>query len=484
METIKLFEEDNETADQSLLGAKIILKQDVEDELQGYKTMDEILNTLGYTSFHILEIIGCCLFYFTAGIHLYAFNILIPVLTTLLKLTPTSRLIMNSIIFIGYAFGSFFVGISTKYFNRKVPLITNLIVYSIFSILYCVYENTIWLIICRFIIGTTVGMITSLYLSNMSEFLPVYYREIVIGLVLSSKILGILCYIFCFKLLNTNNQMLDNWRWILFLVAIPCIISCIYTSIILRESPRLLLNKDKFDDAIVEIKRLIIKSEILFTPEKEEQLRKEAIIYKSRKIEFSFTMLFSSKYYYLTTINLLLLLTSSMTYVSNFFSLPLILFKKEKNSSGMLNNLLLAQSVSIPAIILASLIASLPNIGRKYTIIMGFLTCFIVAFYASIFQHGLIISCSAINFFIMVSYFLAKVYLIESFPSKLRDHGMSVIFVVARIGESFSPMLCELFLKLYMFGPLLFIAILSLIGIITAFLMPFETRGEPLDTKI
>jgi hypothetical protein len=84
----------------------------------------------------------------------------------------------------------------------------------------------------------------------------------------------------------------------------------------------------------------------------------------------------------------------------------------------------------------------------------------------------------------MVSYFLSKVYLIESFPSKLRDHGMSVIFVAARLGESLSPSICELSFKLYIFGPLVFIAGLASIGIIVAILIPFETRGEALDSKI
>lgn len=479
MENTKLICEDQEITD------LIKLKENKEvEETAGYPTMDNFFNKLGYTNQQILVIIGCCLFYFSEGAQLYAFNILIPVFNILLKLTPTTHILMNSICYIGYAFGSFFVGISTKYYNRKLPILACLFIYALFSVLVVLFESITWICICRFIVGTTIGMVSSLYLSNMSEYLPVYFRELTIGIVLCNYILGILCYIYCFKLIMPNYAQLERWRLIMLIISVPCIISFVFSLFTVRDSPRLLLNKDRFNDAVAELRLLTHKTEVVFTVEDEENLRREAIASKAKNVEFSFTMLFSKKFYFLTIINLLLLLTTSMTYVSNFFSLPLILFKNNKNSAEMFNNIILAQSFSIPAIIIAALIAGFPTLGRKYTITIGFVVCFFVALYSSIFQKGLIIACSLINFFIMVSYFLAKVYLIESFPSKLRDHGMSVVFVVARIGESFAPFICELSFKAFIFGPLVFIAFLSLIGLIVAFLIPFETRGEALDSKI
>jgi MFS family permease len=487
MEENKLICEEAETADQSLSQKRIEkdLKDDFEEEEKpGYPTMDNLLNRLGYTNYHLLVIFGCCSFFFSCGAQLYAFNLLIPVFNALLKLNYTTHLIMNSICYIGYAFGSFFVGLSTKYFNRRVPLLTCITVYSIFTVLIVLYEDTLWICMCRFIIGTCVGMITSLYLSNMSEYLPINMRELTIGIVLCNYILGIIFYIYCFKLIMPNYQKLDQWRLILLLIAIPSIGSCIFALFIVRDSPRLLLNKDKFPEAVSELRNLTRNTDVVFTLEEEDKLKREVIACKAKNIEFSFSMLFSDKFRFLTIINLLLLMTTSMTYVSNFFSLPLILYKESKHSSQMFDNIIMAQSFSIPAIIIAALIAGLPNLGRKYTIILGFSVCFLVALFSSIFQKGLVVACSLINFFIMVSYFLSKVYLIESFPSKLRDHGMSVIFVAARLGESLSPSICELSFKLYIFGPLVFIAGLASIGIIVAILIPFETRGEALDSKI
>ena len=296
-----------------------------EEDKPGYPTMDNLLNRLGYTNYHILMIIGCCLFYFSEGAQLYAFNLLIPVFNVLLNLSPTTHIIMNSICYIGYASGSFFVGLSTKYFNRKIPLLTCLAIYSFVSVFIVFYESIIWISICRFIIGFCIGMISSLYLSNMSEYLPVYYRELTIGIVLSNYILGILFYIYSFKLLMPNFDNYERWRIILLVVSIPCIISFIFSIFVIRNSPRLLLNKDNFSEAVVELQMLTHNTGTDLTAHELENLKREVILCKSKNIDFSFSLLFSSKFYFLTTINLLLLLTTSSAYVSNFFSLPLIL---------------------------------------------------------------------------------------------------------------------------------------------------------------
>ena len=485
MEENKLIQDADTTDFSEKNDLKSFKDEQIDDEIKpGYPTLDNLLNRIGYTNYHILMIIGCCLFFFSEGAQLYAFNLLIPVFNNLLKLNPTTHIIMNSICYIGYAIGSIFVGLSTNYFNRKIPLLACLSIYSFFSVFVVFYESIIWISTCRFVIGFCLGMVSSLYLSNMSEYLPIYYRELTIGIVLSNYILGILFYIYSFKLIMPNFQHFERWRLILLVVAIPCILSFIFSIFVIRNSPRLLLNKDKFSEAVIELQMLTHNTGNEITAQEQENLKREVMICKSKNIDFSFSLLFSEKFYFLTTINLLLILMTSTAYVSNFFSLPLILYKEEKKSPQMFYEIIVAQSFSIPAIILASLIAGLPTLGRKYSILVGFIMCFIVSLYSSVFQRGLIVSCSMINFFIMISYFLSKVYLIESFPSKLRDHGMSVVFVVARLGESIAPSICELSFKSYDYGPLVFICVLSFIGMIVALLIPFETRGEALDSKI
>ena len=453
-------------------------------EKHGYPTMDNILNIIGYTNYHFLLVFGCCSFYFSEGAQLYAFNLLMPIYNVILHLNSTKHLLLSSICYFGYAFGSFFVGTLTKHYNRKMPLMISLIFYSLFSILVILFQNFYWIILCRFIIGLCIGIISSLYLSNMSEYLPIFNRELTIGLVLSSYVLGILFYIYTFKIIMPDYMNFEKWRIILLLTSLPCTVSCIFSLFIIRDSPRLLFNKDCFVEGIIELRTLTNNTCYQLTDLDQEKLKNELAISKSKKIEFSFLLLFSPKFRILTTINLLLLLTTSAAYVSNFYSLPLILYSQKKKHSEMFSEIILAQSFSIPAILLASILAGIQSIGRKYSIAIGFAISFGVALIASIMEYQIIVCCSLINFFIMISYFLSKVYLIESFPSKLRDHGMSIIFVVARIAESVSPSICELMFKLFEFGPLLWICLLCLIGVVFALLIPFETRGEAIDSKI
>jgi MFS-type transporter involved in bile tolerance (Atg22 family) len=93
--------------------------------------------------------------------------------------------------------------------------------------------------------------------------------------------------------------------------------------------------------------------------------------------------------------------------------------------------------------------------------------------------------CSTlINFFIFGAYFLSKVYILESFPSKLRDQGMSIIYLTARIAEALSPSICELTFKWFDYGPIVYMGILCLIGAIASLLIPYETRDQAIDSKI
>jgi len=61
---------------------------------------------------------------------------------------------------------------------------------------------------------------------------------------------------------------------------------------------------------------------------------------------------------------------------------------------------------------------------------------------------------------------------------------MSVVFVLTRIGESVSPSVCESWFKIFIFGPMIYISGLLLIGFIFSCFIPFETRGKALDSKI
>jgi len=455
-----------------------------EEEIHGYPTLDKFLYKIGYTNYHVLLIVGCCIFYFSQGAQIYSFNLLMPIFNNVLALNPTKHIILSSICYFGYAIGSFFVGMLTKSFNRRIPILVFISIYSLFSILVVLYQDFYWITICRFIIGFCVGILSSLYLSNLSEYLPIYYREITIGIVLCSYILGILFYVFSFKLLMPNYQNFNQWKIILVVISLPCVVSTIYSMFIIRDSARLLLNKDKFNDAITEIRRISIDTKYQFKTSDEEKLRKEVSVNKMKKIDFSLMILFTDKFIRLTIVNLVLMVVTSATYVSNFFSLPLILYKQQKNHSELFMEIILAQSVSIPAILLASLLATLPSLGRKYTISSGLLVCVIVAGFTSLFRSGVLVCCTLINFFVFASYFLSKVYLIESFPSKLRDQGMSVIFVTARIAESLSPSICELTFKWFEYGPIFWIACLCLMGTIASLLIPFETRGQAIDSKI
>lgn len=331
--------------------------------------------------------------------------------------------------------------------------------------------------------GICIGIVSTQTLSGLTEFLPVEHRELAVAIVISCYSVGVIYFLCIFKLVDPDFQV-GKWRTILIYSSFPCIIACVYILFAFRDSPRLHFNKERFEEGMNGLKELNKGTNVVITQENEDNIKKELAINKTKKIDFSFQLLFSEKYARLTLVNLFLMTSTSIVYVSNFFSLPLILYKERKHHTHIFIEIIIAQSIAIPAIILAALISGIPNFGRKNTIMIGLFFSLWVSIYPWALQSGIVVCCALINFFNMIAYFLSKLYLIESFPSKLRDHGMSLIFLIARFGESLSPFICEELFKHYEFGPMMFISGLLLIGLIASFFIPFETRGEAIDSKI
>jgi hypothetical protein len=86
------------------------------------------------------------------------------------------------------------------------------------------------------------------------------------------------------------------------------------------------------------------------------------------------------------------------------------------------------------------------------------------------------------NFTIVLSFFVIKVYVVEAYPTKLRDIAIGACFFVGRLGDLICIPLCDLFFGFFPYGPVLLILILCIAGGISALMLPFETNKVPLDS--
>jgi putative MFS transporter len=463
--------------------------------------VENILNSIGYTHYHMLLIITCGLLYFAEGAQLYSLNILMPAMKQIFAQETNSShpypilhqdpgkfmfTFLASSLFVGYMIGTSLIGVLTKYFGRRDTVNAVLILFSILTVLIFILENIYWISFCRCMIGFCMGIIAPLFLSNLSEFLPQENKEIVILSMYIFFRCGIIYFLLLFKVVMPNYELTD-WRYAFMVASVPIILSTILTRIYLRNSPKLFLSKGQINETVESLQSLASQKPRYRIPEEDLQELREGMQYtnisndSTGKNKSSFSLIFSKKYFLLTILSAILFICGSMVNICNIYALPLMLYdKKDGNDSqegehnhDMTNEILITQIVTIPAIMLSAIVCKV--IGRKQTVVMGYIFCFLTTLFASMFQKGLIVSSAFVNFFIIFSLCTVKLYVIEAFPTHLRDYALAFCFGMAKVGDTFTPLLVNIFLKAYAYGPMLLINILCFCGFLSSYMLPFDT---------
>jgi MFS family permease len=469
---------------ESSLIVKEQLSMNIQKEETKIKTIDIILEKIGYTSYHYIMILACGLLFFSDGSQVYAFNLLMPIFEKIFSNSSTFWLIsLPSALFLGYMIGTLFSGFCTHFFGRKLTLFVILVAFTMLSAASSVYENIIWLCIIRLLMGVCLGIQTPQYLNNLAEFLPSQSKEIVILSMLIFYRFGVLYYVGIFEIFSPDFIPL-NWKSTILLCAVPILLTTILTLIFFRESPKMQMSKKKLEEAennlnyLAELKKTTIELSDI-NKLKEEYIQN----YHNNESAFNLASILTSKYRTIIFLCGIIFLTSSMISVSNMYSLPIMLTKREESQKvthrDLAARVLIPQIVVIPGILLASI--SCKFLGRRYTILIGFICCLISSFVSSIIREGLIITSSMINFFIIISNCGVKLYVIEAFPTHLRDHALAICYFGAKLGDTLCPLLCNLSLKIYSYGAMLLINILCVLGLTSAICLPFDTLGSSIE---
>jgi hypothetical protein len=201
---------------------------------------------------------------------------------------------------------------------------------------------------------------------------------------------------------------------------------------------------------------------------------------KHNKDAVSLSTLFKGRYLRLTLLGFFLILITSACSLGNIYSLPLIAEGKKKGEAPWFE-VILQQTVAIGGIIVGAIIASQPSIGRKYSIFIGLIITSIICVINLIIGKGFNVMSLIMNFSILISYVVAKIYVVEVFPTKLRVMAAAVCFVGGRLGDVITFPLIDLSFSFMTYGPVVFLLIISFIGAFLALLIPIETANLPMD---
>ena len=139
--------------------------------------------------------------------------------------------------------------------------------------------------------------------------------------------------------------------------------------------------------------------------------------------------------------------------------------------------MVISHIVTIPAVVIAAFVTRV--IGRKGTMLCGLMCCGLMGVVTSIREDMVVMVSSMINFWIVFCLCSGRLFIMECFPTKLRDISLAVVMAFAKVGDSLTPFISDFLMeRMIVKGPFLQISVLSVIGVVAITLLPFDTKGK------
>jgi len=456
-----------------------------------FMNIDQILDKIGYTRYHILVIIITAFTLIADGAEIYTIYLISPILRKVYNLPTPIVALLSSCLFIGFGIGSFFSGSITTLYKRRLPMLVSLFIIMLFGTICVLIENIWFFIGCRLIIGLGIGILIN-FVNSLCEILPSKGRDFLMGSIFIFWKVGIVY--FCLICLIFMNNTLDEryWKICTVLGVLPNCVSFILIFFFYEESPRVLLWNNEMEKGFAALDKLGAYNNVTISEQEKDGIREFIKMEKDVKGSSNpcqmLKILFSSPLTLLSILVFLLWFLNSAILYMNHYSFPIILNKINfgiRNNSKkhkMILEILYTNIIPIPAELLAGALTATSFFGRKYTIGLGFFFQMIFSFIMCMESQYLFIYSSLITFFNVLSFNITKLYTCEVYHTRFRDDANGFGNAMSRIGGIMVPFIAELgFYTLKTFGPIMIICGLSLFSVIVALSLPFDTYGKPLD---
>ena len=150
----------------------------------------------------------------------------------------------------------------------------------------------------------------------------------------------------------------------------------------------------------------------------------------------------------------------------------------EEDNDKMFRGVIISAISEVPATFLTGYIGNIPLLGRKGSMIFGFILAGISALLCSIYMNNLIIFATALKFSISIPFGLIYVYVSEAFPTKIRTISLGVTNSFNRIGGILTPVISQLAFASNPNDPYKLYGIMAFLGAFISYLLPYETLGR------
>ena len=397
------------------------------------------------------------------------------------QLSPSSTGLIGSAGTLGIVLGLLPAGRLADRFGRKTTLIGGIIIFSIFTFIAAFSKDVTQLAICRFIAGLGQGAVFPVPYLLLSEFVNKQWRGTAVGL--ANSLLG-----FSYGLNTLAGALVvghvadaQAWKMLLILGGAPLLIVPFIIKF-LPESPRFLLKVGKTDTVRTFVERLENLSHV---PHDEKLVDPTSlkVLEATAQRQVSIMDLFRRPYAMRCVVAYLALLSPFICfYVITIYGPTII----QRMGAGKETALFYTSGLLFLTVISTAIAGMLGDkISRRWglVIIMTITAIGLVALGASLPRAGIIAAAIVVWSFDYAGFPLAKLYMAEQFPTRLRATG-------SMLGESITRFIGGVVL-VYLFPIMsaamdasilyLILAVLTVLCILPIWILGFQTSGVSVE---
>ena len=447
---------------------------------------DDLLNKQYMSMLQIKALIGSSLIYFIEGLHVSLTGfIFIPIVKNY-GLSQLKGCFISSSLMLFMAFGSLLSGFLANKYVRKKLIIYSLFIISIASFL-SIIPSWIVLLLCRCIIGLSLGIVIPINTNNFSEVLPLKLRSF--WLTFASCFFSVGAIMTC-QLIKFN---LHNQTILFSFISIPSSVILIIFYFFYNENPRYLILIGRQDEAYKLIEKYLLVDHHQLDSDEMNKISKsiDRGVNKEVKITGKFRFIFR-RYGNITLILCIISVLYSIIINGGIFSLFVsfannaifIPSEVKINIYKLKGFFLLIQLFYIyfaVSTFISGLFTEIKCCGRKYTIFFGFLLSTIASFDVLLFKEKskpfYFLAIGLIN----ISFNAINTYTIEIYPTRVRDFAVGNVGFLSKIVGFLSNLLALLLNERNKIWMLYVNAIIGVVGIIFTIMLPFDTYRRKLD---
>lgn len=367
--------------------------------------------------------------------------------------------------------------------GRRPAIIVSSLMLFLISMSFQLITTRWEMAFARVLYGICYGFSIPLPSAMLSELVPSAQRGKCLVLlnffVTVGKLFGCLLAYICLQ--DFDN---GDWRTMMAYSAIPSLLTFFGSICLLRESPRFLIAKARYEEGYEVLNAMIaINAKDGNTEPMTQEDCKNLVLWSeainSQKREASVGELMSNEQKAVTIRLWIIWFFESTQYFGQLVIMPFILGK----SKGGFASYIITILGEAPSILVSFFIVDIACLGRKNSLTIFFaLGCVfhILSFFVTDLPTFSYLT-SAARFCMKECFAMLYPFTAEAYPTLLRSIGFGWASGVGRLGAAFGPYLIFAMKDANLYSPFLLFAFSSAVSAISSQTLPFDTLGRTID---